>query len=156
MKGLNKAVSGAIITLLLAAMVAATASARQPASAQLGPRPFYLLQSLPEGALKQQLQSCADGPFYRTDFSIAHRGAPLMFPEHSESSYRAAISMGAGIAECDVTFTADKQLVCRHSQCDLHTTTNILAIPELAAKCSQPFTPADPLSGTPASGPCAS
>jgi glycerophosphoryl diester phosphodiesterase len=46
--------------------------------------------------------------------------------------------MGAGIVECDVTFTKDRQLVCRHSQCDLHTTTNILAIPELAAKCSSP------------------
>ena len=31
--------------------------------------------------------------------------------------------MGAGIVECDVTFTKDKELVCRHSQCDLHTTT---------------------------------
>lgn len=56
--------------------------------------------------------------------------------------------------ECDVTFTKDQQLVCRHSQCDLHTTTNILAIPELAAKCSQPFEPADPASGTPASAMC--
>ena len=35
--------------------------------------------------------------------------------------------MGAGIVECDVTFTKDKQLVCRHAQNDLHTTTNILA-----------------------------
>jgi glycerophosphoryl diester phosphodiesterase len=43
--------------------------------------------------------------------------------------------------ECDVTFTKDKELVCRHSQCDLHTTTNILATP-LGAKCSQPFQPA--------------
>ena len=34
--------------------------------------------------------------------------------------------MGAGIVECDVTFTKDKQLVCRHAQNDLHTTTNIL------------------------------
>ena len=49
--------------------------------------------------------------------------------------------MGAGIVECDVTFTKDKELVCRHSQCDLHTTTNILATP-LAAKCTQPFAPA--------------
>ena len=62
--------------------------------------------------------------------------------------------MGAGILECDVTFTKDRQLVCRHSQCDLHTTTNILAIPELAAKCTQPFTPADPATGTPASAQC--
>ncbi len=34
--------------------------------------------------------------------------------------------MGAGIVECDVTFTKDHQLVCRHAQNDLHTTTNIL------------------------------
>jgi glycerophosphoryl diester phosphodiesterase len=45
--------------------------------------------------------------------------------------------MGAGILECDVTFTKDRELVCRHSQCDLHTTTNILATP-LAEKCSVP------------------
>lgn len=50
--------------------------------------------------------------------------------------------MGAGILECDVTFTADAELVCRHAQCDLHTTTNILAT-SLAATCSTPFTPAD-------------
>jgi glycerophosphoryl diester phosphodiesterase len=49
--------------------------------------------------------------------------------------------MGAGIIECDVTFTKDAQLVCRHAQCDLHTTTDILETP-LAAKCAEPFTPA--------------
>lgn len=37
--------------------------------------------------------------------------------------------------------TADRQLVCRHAQNDLHTTTNILSTP-LAAKCTTPFTPA--------------
>ncbi len=122
-----------VLTMLLAAPVVADSAV------QLGPRPLYLVQALPEGALKQQLQSCANGPFYRSDFSIAHRGAPLMFPEHSKQSYQAAIGMGAGIAECDVTFTADKQLVCRHAQCDLHQTTDILLRPELAAKCRQPF-----------------
>jgi glycerophosphoryl diester phosphodiesterase len=40
-----------------------------------------------------------------------------------------------------VTFTSDLELVCRHAQNDLHTTTNILATP-LATKCTQPFTPA--------------
>ena len=50
--------------------------------------------------------------------------------------------MGAGIQECDVTFTNDGELVCRHDQCDLHTTTNIL-VTSLAAKCTQPFTPAE-------------
>ena len=49
--------------------------------------------------------------------------------------------MGAGILECDVTFTQDLELVCRHAQCDLHTTTNILATP-LAEKCTQNFEPA--------------
>ena len=49
--------------------------------------------------------------------------------------------MGAGVVECDVTFTADKELVCRHAQDDLATTTNILATP-LAAKCTKPFSPA--------------
>jgi glycerophosphoryl diester phosphodiesterase len=62
--------------------------------------------------------------------------------------------MGAGLLECDVTFTKDRQLVCRHAQCDLHTTTNILDVPELAAKCSEPFTPADPQAGTEASAKC--
>jgi glycerophosphoryl diester phosphodiesterase len=49
--------------------------------------------------------------------------------------------MGAGIQECDVTFTKDGELVCRHDQCDLHTTTNILVTP-LAAMCTKPFSPA--------------
>ncbi|RLU01113.1 glycerophosphodiester phosphodiesterase family protein [Ketobacter sp.] len=123
-------------------------------SVQLGPRPSYLVNDMDEGQLKQALQQCEKGPFFKTDFSIGHRGAALQFPEHTKESYEAAAVMGAGIIECDVTFTQDKQLVCRHSQCDLHTTTNILGIPELAAKCSVPFTPADPINGTPAQASC--
>lgn len=123
-------------------------------SVDVGPRPFYLVEDMDASPLKRKLQSCVQGPFRKTDFSIGHRGAPLQFPEHTKESYEAAARMGAGIMECDVTFTRDKQLVCRHSQCDLHTTTNILAIPELAAKCSQPFTPADPASGAAASARC--
>jgi glycerophosphoryl diester phosphodiesterase len=123
------------------------------ASVQLGPRPFYLINDMDEGALKRKLQRCASGPFKKTNFSIGHRGAPLQFPEHTKESYEAAAKMGAGILECDVTFTKDKQLVCRHSQCDLHTTTNILATP-LASKCSQPFSPFDPVSGKAASANC--
>lgn len=116
---------------------------------QLGPRPFFLIDDMDESVLKDKLMSCTEGPFKRTDFSIGHRGAPLQFPEHTRESYLAAARMGAGMIECDVTFTQDRELVCRHSQCDLHTTTNILAIPELAAKCSIPFVPAeiDPVTG---------
>lgn len=32
--------------------------------------------------------------------------------------------------------------MCRHAQCGLHTTTNVVALPELNAKCTVPFTPA--------------
>lgn len=110
--------------------------------AELGPRPAYLTDLLPESDLKSTLSQCLQQPAKRQAFSIGHRGAPLQFPEHSKASYLAAIRMGAGIVECDVTFTADKQLVCRHAQCDLHQTTDILLRPELAAKCTTPFSPA--------------
>ncbi len=114
-----------------------------PFAAQLGPRPFFLADDMSEGPLKSELQACmANTTVYkRSVFSIAHRGAPLQFPEHTQESYMAAARMGAGVLECDVTFTKDKELVCRHSQNDLHTTTNILATP-LASTCIKPFTPA--------------
>ena len=59
------------------------------------------------GAAQGKLPACAEGPFKRTDFSIGHRGAALQFPEHTRESYEAAARMGAGIVECDVTFTKD-------------------------------------------------
>lgn len=136
---------------LAGSAVGPAAEERQPA--QLGPRPFYLVDDMDEGALKEAMKACESGPFYRTDFSIAHRGAPLQFPEHTRESYLAAARMGAGIIECDVAFTADRELVCRHSQCDLHMTTNIL-VTDLADQCSAPFSPADPATDRPASARC--
>lgn len=114
----------------------------QSDNVQLGPRPFFLVNDMDGGELKEKLKSCGEGPFHKSSFSIGHRGAAMQFPEHTKESYEAAARMGAGILECDVTFTKDKELVCRHSQCDLHTTTNILETP-LAAKCSKPFAPAE-------------
>ncbi len=108
---------------------------------ELGPRPGFLIDRMADGALKDTLAACRDTAPKRSLFSIAHRGAPLMFPEHTREGYIAAARMGAGIIECDVTFTADKELVCRHAQDDLHTTTNILAT-DLAARCTAGFTPA--------------
>jgi glycerophosphoryl diester phosphodiesterase len=148
--------SGRILALsaVLAAFQGMTQQARADEAVQLGPRPFYLVDKLDAGPLKDKLKSCATRPFKRSTFSIGHRGAAMQFPEHTEESYRAGARMGAGILECDVTFTKDKELVCRHSQCDLHTTTNILAIPDLAAKCTQGFTPADPAAKKEASAKC--
>ncbi|KAL2169008.1 hypothetical protein VTG60DRAFT_6581 [Thermothelomyces hinnuleus] len=106
-----------------------------------------------DGPLKQKLASCSEKEMKRSDWSISHRGGgTLQFPEHTYSSIMAGTRMGAGIQECDVTFTKDKQLVCRHSQCDLHTTTNVVAIPELNAKCTVPFQPAS--NGTAAKAKC--
>jgi glycerophosphoryl diester phosphodiesterase len=141
------------VWLVLAAAPATAQETALPREPQIGPRPFYLVDKMKDGPLKQQLAQCT-GPFRKTDFSIGHRGAALMFPEHSKESYTAAARMGAGVIECDVTFTRDRELVCRHSQCDLHTTTNILAVPDLAAKCSQGFSPADPATGKKASAKC--
>lgn len=117
-------------------------------SAQLGPRPFYLVDKLGEGPLKRELEACAARKqvYEPSVFSIGHRGAALQFPEHTVESYVAAARMGAGIIECDVAITADGELVCRHAQCDLHRTTNILEVPDLAARCS---IPPDPESKTP-------
>ncbi|UOG91344.1 MAG: glycerophosphodiester phosphodiesterase [Candidatus Thiothrix sulfatifontis] len=127
---------------LVTALPLAHATDLNPAdNIQVGPRPYYLVEDMDAGQLKEELQHCGNQPFRKTDFSIGHRGAALQFPEHTKESYQAAARMGAGIIECDVTFTKDKELVCRHSQCDLHTTTNIVATP-LANKCSKPFTPA--------------
>lgn len=108
------------------------------ASVHLGPRPFFLVDDMDESNLKETLKACKNKKLVKKDFSIGHRGAPMQFPEHTKESYEAAARMGAGVLECDVTFTKDRELVCRHSQCDLHTTTNILAVPELAAKCTAP------------------
>jgi glycerophosphoryl diester phosphodiesterase len=132
--------------LALAALAASPSSSRADGdrphdggAVQLGPRPFYLVEGMDEGPLKDRLLRCEHGPFRRTDFSIGHRGAALQFPEHSDVAYRAGARMGAGIVECDVTFTRDGELVCRHSECDLHTTTDIVATP-LNAKCTVPWT----------------
>jgi len=123
--------------LAVAAMTAALSpfASHADENVQLGPRPFFLVDDMEKSPLKTKLQQCSKGPFYKTKFSIGHRGAALQFPEETEQSIKAGAKMGAGILECDVTFTKDKELVCRHSQCDLHTTTNIMETP-LAGKCS--------------------
>src|SRR5262245_56129441 len=80
---------------------------------QLGPRPFYLVDKMAPSKLKEELQKCTERPFfYQTDFSIGHRGGgTLQFPEHTKESHEAGARMGAGVLECDVTFTQDLELV---------------------------------------------
>ena len=118
------------------------AAAQTVENVEYGPRPYYLIDQMKEGSLKDRLSQCMGQEGQTSLFSIGHRGAPLQFPEHTVESNVAAARMGAGILECDVTFTEDLELVCRHAQNDLHTTTNILTSP-LADTCVQPFTPAN-------------
>ena len=151
-------ISPIVVAILSAAgafCVLATGALAGPVeSAQLGPHPFYLVDKMSDGPLKDELKHCMDSKkqYKPSPFSIGHRGAGLQFPEHTRESYTAAARMGAGIIECDVTFTKDSALVCRHSQCDLHRTTDILLHPDLAAKCTVP--PAfDPNTGALLNGP---
>ena len=132
-----------ILPLIAALAAGGAAQAQEDASGvvELGPRPFYLVDAMREGELKDTLAACMGQEPSRTLFSIGHRGAPMQFPEHTVEGNRAAARMGAGILECDVAFTADRELVCRHAQDDLHTTTNIL-VTDLAGKCTQGFRPA--------------
>ena len=76
---------------------------------ELGPRPFYLVDGMDDGPLKDSLLNARRVRSSRTDFSIGHRGAGLQFPEHTLESYQAATRMGAGIVECDVTFTQGRR-----------------------------------------------
>jgi len=90
------------LAVLLSLALAAPALAQTvplPREAQIGPRPFYLVDKMKDGPLKEKLSQCT-GPFHKSDFSIGHRGAALEFPEHSRESYTAAARMGAGIIEC--------------------------------------------------------
>src|SRR5215813_419561 len=141
-------ISFAIATVVLAAVSHSAVAhddddQKRSPTVQLGVRPYYLVDKLAEGPLKSRLQRCSNGPFRQTAFSIGHRGGgTLQFPEHTRESHMAGARMGAGVLECDVTFTSDGHLVCRHDQCDLHTTTNIL-VTSLAGKCTRPFSPAE-------------
>ncbi|PHH54696.1 Extracellular protein [Ceratocystis fimbriata CBS 114723] len=116
------------------------------ASVQVGVRPYWLVDDMDTSETKKALQSCIKdtSSFEASEWSIGHRGGgTLQIPEHSLESNLAGARMGAGILECDVAFTKDLELVCRHSHCDLHSTTNIVTIPELNEKCQVPFVPSD-------------
>ena len=91
--------NGQCTRALLIILIALSGCAAATQESQVDPteRALMLSADLPFGHLKRQLQSCADNPFYKTEFSISHRGAPLGYPEHTREGYEAAASMGAGV-----------------------------------------------------------
>jgi glycerophosphoryl diester phosphodiesterase len=67
----------------------------------------------------------------KTPIIIAHRGASGHRPEHTLSSYRLGIEMGADFIEPDLVLTKDGHLVCRHEN-EISGTTNVASKPEFA------------------------
>jgi glycerophosphoryl diester phosphodiesterase len=67
------------LLVLAGSLSAAAQDIALPREAQIGPRPFYLVDKMKDGPLKQALSQCT-GPFHKSDFSIGHRGAALQFP----------------------------------------------------------------------------
>lgn len=128
-------------SFVISALIVTGAIPAMAEKVEIGVRPAYLVHEMRDSPLKEKLSACLEQEMKPTDWSIGHRGAQLQFPEHTVEANLMAARQGAGILECDVTFTKDKQLVCRHAQNDLHTTTNILAT-DLAKNCTQGFTPA--------------
>ena len=70
--------------LLILAAAGTAQTPLAPSNIQVGQRPWFLTMHMAHGLLKDKLQSCANGPVTRTDFSVGHRGAALMLPEHTE------------------------------------------------------------------------
>lgn len=70
-------------------------------------------------------------PRRSTPLVIGHRGAPGYRPEHSESSYRLALKLGAEALEPDVVVTRDGVLVVRHEN-EISGTTDVADHPEFA------------------------
>lgn len=92
------------LTSLILCLIS-TLALGQDFNVQVGPRPYFLISQMQPSTLKSKLESCQNKKLSKNEFSIGHRGAALMFPEHTLESYQAAARMGAGVIECDVTFT---------------------------------------------------
>jgi glycerophosphoryl diester phosphodiesterase len=74
------------LTPLLIAILLSTSMSGFAQEIQYGVRPYYLIDAMKDGPLKSKLRSCAGMTPRRSLFSIAHRGAPLEFPEHTVQS----------------------------------------------------------------------
>lgn len=65
----------------------------------LGPRPYWLVDQMDEGPVKEKLASCSEKKMKPSAWSIGHRGGgTLQFPEHSTDSIVAGVSIAPGLA----------------------------------------------------------
>ena len=68
-----------IPTIALLAVAAAPTVAETIDRVEYGPRPYYLIDRMADGPLKDRLQSCSGQEASQSLFSIGHRGAPMQF-----------------------------------------------------------------------------
>src|SRR5262249_52946109 len=72
---------------------------------QVGPRPYYLIEAMDDGPLKEALQQCNEKPLKKTDFSIGHRGGgTLQFPEHTKESHEPGRAWAPGFRSATLRF----------------------------------------------------
>ena len=97
----------ALVSRAAATPCSSSAPGQKPiTSIQLGPRPYWLVNDMESGTLKDKLLSCSEQAMRPSRFSIGHRGGgTLQIPEESVQSELAGARMGAGVLECDVTFS---------------------------------------------------
>jgi glycerophosphoryl diester phosphodiesterase len=77
---------------------------------------------------------------------IGHRGASGYRPEHTLSSYRLAIEIGADYIEPDLVSTKDHQLVTRHEP-EISGTTDVARHPEFAGRRTTKVIDGNPVTG---------
>lgn len=73
-----------------------------------------------------------------TLFFIGHHGPPTQLPQPAVESYRGAARLGAGIIECNLTFTSSEELSRRPTHNDLATATTHIVARDLASTCVTP------------------
>lgn len=61
----------------------------------VGPRPYYIINNMTNGALRESLTACENSKLEVTQFTIGHRGGgTLQFPEETVESTMAGARMG--------------------------------------------------------------
>lgn len=70
----------------------------------LGPRPYWLVDHLEEGPLKDKLASCSEKEMKPSAWSISHRGGgTLQFPEHTFDSIMAGVRFFLSLRASETT-----------------------------------------------------
>jgi hypothetical protein len=121
-----------LVAVMIALSAAGLTAYAAQSTVQLGPRPFYLVDQLQEGELKNKLEACvADMKSYRHhDFSIGHRGAALQFMDASDPNATAVEALVRGTPSFRTDLYATGGTLLSHKE-------SIALINQLGAK----FTP---------------